>query len=371
MQDKNVNKLRNGKAHFAFNPESCVFVSANAGSGKTSLLANRVLSLLLHGVEPAKILCLTFTNAAAAEMSTRILQALGSWVMASEAELEYQVARLSGDNPAPALLANARGLFASVLEAPQGVNIQTIHGFSQSLLRRFPLEAGVSPHFTVMDGRSEQEVLAEARLRLFNNAHGSDSNIQKSLDSLAREVSESAFHKLLNEIIGNKRKFRHILQDMGGLPAIEHALCRKLKISVGATVESLLEQYFVYDERQLHALRKTANILLQSEKTIDVQTGARLADWLARPEARKGLADGYIMNFLTLEGTKRKRIFSKDALAESFLEEALLAEQERVYEFSDRMRALAIVRHSIDVLHIAEALLAGYETIKRSHAWMD
>lgn len=371
MQDKNVNKLRNGKAHFVFSPESCVFVSANAGSGKTSLLANRVLSLLLHGVEPAKILCLTFTNAAAAEMSTRILQALGSWVMASEAELEYQVAKLSGDNPAPALIARARGLFASVLEAPQGVNIQTIHGFSQSLLRRFPLEAGVSPHFTVMDGRSEQEVLAEARLRLFNNARGSDSNIQKSLDSLAREVSESAFHKLLNEIIGNKRKFRHILQDMGGLPAIEHTLCSKLNIPADATVESLLEKYFVYDERQLYALRKTADILLQSEKTLDVQTGARLADWLARPEARNGLVDGYIMNFLTLEGTKRKKIFSKDALAESFLEEALLAEQERVYEFSDRMRALAIVRHSLDVLHIAEALLAGYEAIKRSRAWMD
>ena len=371
MSNLNLNKLIEKSIKLAFNPDACVFVSANAGSGKTSLLANRVLSLLLHGVEPAKILCLTFTNAAAAEMSGRVLKALGKWVMADDIELASQVSELTNNNPSPSLLAHARGLFAHVLESPQGINIQTIHGFSQSLLRRFPLEAGISPHFTVMDSRSEQEVLSEARLRLFNNAQKSDSNIQKSLGFLAREVSESGFNKLMNEIVHNKRKFRQILQDIGSLPVIEHELYSRFKLKRNTTPESLLAEYFIYDEEQLLRLRKAVDILLQSETAVDIQTGARLADWLAREEARLELSTGYINNFLTQKYTPRKTIFSKNTLSDSLLIEELMAEQQRVYEFSGKLRALSVVRHSIDVLHVAEALLAEYEAIKRAHAWMD
>ncbi|MEQ1789750.1 MAG: double-strand break repair helicase AddA, partial [Rickettsiales bacterium] len=352
-------------------PESCVFVSANAGSGKTSLLANRVLSLLLHGVEPAKILCLTFTNAAAAEMSSRILKALGSWVMADNTELEEQVVKLTGDNPNAALLAHARGLFASVLEAPQGVNIQTIHGFSQSLLRRFPLEAGVSPYFTVMDGRSEQEVLAEARLRLFNHAQKNDSTIQQSLDSLARVVSESSFHKLINEIVDNKQKFRQIFKNFGGITEIEYVLCNKFKISINDTKETLLEKYFIYDDGQLKKLRETLEFLLKSDKDTDIKTATQLEGWLQRPEDKLELIDGYVAYFALEDGSGRKRLFTKAALTDDGLIEALLAEQKRICEFGEKLRALNVVYHTMDVSRIAEALLAEYEAIKRAHAWMD
>ena len=206
------NASRGVVAHFAFIPENSVFVSANAGAGKTSLLANRVLSLLLHGTPPSKILCLTFTNAAAAEMSQRIMKSLGIWVMADAETLKYEVAKLVGDNPSETMLARARALFAEVLEAPQGVNIQTIHGFSQSLLRRFPLEAGVSPHFTVMDARSQQEALAEARLRLFNHAKNHDKTLSQALENLAGKMAENSFHDLLYEIVANKSKFSRVFQ---------------------------------------------------------------------------------------------------------------------------------------------------------------
>ena len=218
------NASRGGVAHFAqnpeFNPENSVFVSANAGAGKTSLLANRVLSLLIHGTPPSKILCLTFTNAAAAEMSQRILKSLGKWVMADEKTLYNEVAKLVG-NPSETMLTRARSLFAEVLEAPQGVNIQTIHGFSQSLLRRFPLEAGVSPHFTVMDGRSQQEALAEARLRLFNHAKNHDKTLRQALENLAGKMAENSFHDLLHEIVNNKSKFSLIFHKTGGAAGLE------------------------------------------------------------------------------------------------------------------------------------------------------
>lgn len=371
MDINKINKLTSGNLNIAYNPDACVFVSANAGSGKTSLLASRVLSLLLHGVAPDKILCLTFTNAAAAEMSNRVLNALGGWVMADSAELMRQVSKLTNDSPSPQLLTHARSLFANVLESPQGVNIQTIHGFSQSLLRRFPLEAGVSPYFTVMDSRSEQEVLAEARLRLFNKAQNPDSQIQDSLDSLARDISEFSFHKLMNEIVSNKNKFRRLLHDKAHLSIIGDELNSLFKIKAGDSLQSLMGKYFSYDDVLLFKLRKAADILLLSEKAMDKKTGEGLALWLEQPERREKNYRDYMSVYLTSEGEARKKLFTKDALKDDLLVEALLAEQGRVIEFSDRLNALSIVRHSMDVLNIAESLLAGYTAIKNSHAWMD
>lgn len=349
----------------AYNPEVCVFVSANAGAGKTSLLTNRVLSLLLHGVEPSKILCLTFTNAAAAEMSNRILQSLGKWVMADAQTLHNEVAKLTGGNPSPDLLAHARGLFASVLESPQGVNIQTIHGFCQSLLKRFPLEAGVSPHFSVMDSRSQQEALAEARLRLFNNAKNDDKTIGQALNNLAKTVSESSFHDLIYEIIGNKRKFMQLLQTYGSLDLIEYSLSKRFAVSANDNTA------ITYTNEQTVNFRKIADILLQSDKTTDLNTGIRLADWFARPEARGELLEGYVGAFLTQKSEARKTIFTKDALKDTDLIEELLAEQQRIVEFEERRKSAAILAHSVDMLRVAEALLAQYEAIKRSHALMD
>lgn len=371
MQVNNINKLTERKMDYIYNPNACVFVSANAGSGKTSLLASRVLSLLLHGVEPAKILCLTFTNAAAAEMNNRILKALGAWVMADDAELRQSVSKLTGDNPSDVLLARARGLFAYVLDSPNGVNIQTIHGFSQSLLRRFPLEAGVAPYFTVMDGRSEQEALAEARLRLFNNAQKSDFNIQQALDSLAKLISESGFHKLMNEIIGNKQKFRSAIDNFGSVAYIQQRLYSLFRLKTGASIDKLIFDYLAYDEQFLVKLRMVADLLLRSDKKTDTETGEILAKWLASDRCNNELLADYVVYMALESGEGRKRLFTKSALTDEDLIDALFYEQKRVCEFADKQRALFIVNHTMDVLHIAEALLAEYEAIKRSHAWMD
>ncbi|WP_333665978.1 UvrD-helicase domain-containing protein, partial [Parvibaculum sp.] len=69
----------------ASHPETSVWVSANAGSGKTHALTTRVARLLLAGTEPERILCLTFTKAAAAEMSARLYKRLGGWATMADA----------------------------------------------------------------------------------------------------------------------------------------------------------------------------------------------------------------------------------------------------------------------------------------------
>ena len=132
----------------ASDPAVSAWVSANAGAGKTHVLKRRVLRILLAGTLPARILCLTYTKAAAAEMQTRVFADLSRWATASHAELEKALVGVLGRDPEPPELDKARQLFARAIEAPGGLKIQTIHSFCATVLRRFPLEAGVSPGFT-------------------------------------------------------------------------------------------------------------------------------------------------------------------------------------------------------------------------------
>ncbi|HRO13365.1 MAG TPA: UvrD-helicase domain-containing protein, partial [Amaricoccus sp.] len=135
----------------AADPAASSWVSANAGTGKTRVLTDRVARLLLSGCEPQKILCLTYTKAAAAEMQNRLFRTLGTWAMLPDAALAAALAEL-GETPA-ADLPRARTLFARALETPGGLRIQTIHAFCEALIRRFPLEAGVPPQFGVLEDR--------------------------------------------------------------------------------------------------------------------------------------------------------------------------------------------------------------------------
>ena len=95
-------------------------------------------------------------------MSTRLQSRLAAWTVVAEPTLLYDLAALSGTVPPRARLAKARRLFAEVLDAPGGLKIQTIHAFAQSLLGRFPLEAGVPPGFRLADDRASAVLLAEA-----------------------------------------------------------------------------------------------------------------------------------------------------------------------------------------------------------------
>lgn len=345
-----------------------VFVAANAGSGKTSLLTRRVLGLLLHGVEPQRILCLTFTNAAAAEMSNRILKELGRWVMADAQRLADELRVLAEREPDEALMNRARGLFAYVLESPEGVRIQTIHGFCQALLRRFPLEAEVSPHFSVMDTRSEQEMAQEAKLRLFNRANN-DKPVQDAISALAQRLGEEGFSTLLREIVQEKLAFSSLFQKPGGIEGAVSALWRRACMKEGMTLAQLVAEHFAYDEATLADLRTVAGILSQGEKT-DLTTGQGLAKWLENP-GEAALIDAYELVFLNLEHGRRERLFKKDSLTDPALVAAMIAEQERVWRFRQRRLSLELTQMSANVLMVAGSLLEIYEGLKRAHAHMD
>ncbi|MES2044935.1 MAG: double-strand break repair helicase AddA [Pseudomonadota bacterium] len=160
--DKGALPRLTGQQGLASAPHGHVWLSASAGTGKTQVLAARVFRLLLGNVDPEAILCLTFTKAGAAEMSARISQRLAAWVRMPETELFADLDAL-GEKPDDELVARARTLFAKVLDAPGGgIRIQTIHGFCQSLLSAFPVEAGLVPGFRPIEAREEAVMAREA-----------------------------------------------------------------------------------------------------------------------------------------------------------------------------------------------------------------
>ena len=147
----------------ASDPAVSAFVAASAGSGKTKLLTDRLLRLMLAGATPERIQCLTFTKAAAAEMALRLQRILGRWVTLAAAELAAELRAPARSTRPTQALPHARALFARVLDLPGGMRIGTIHAFCQSLLRRFPLEAALSPHFQLVDEYDADDALTEAR----------------------------------------------------------------------------------------------------------------------------------------------------------------------------------------------------------------
>ncbi len=187
----------------AADPALSVFVTANAGSGKTTTLVDRVARLLLQHVEPGEILCVTYTKAAAAEMQARLFAKLGGWAVADNDTLSKSLAQLDGRDPATlndAELSEARRLFARALETPGGLKIQTIHAFCEKLLRRFPLEAGVDPGFTVLENEAARALSIEAREDLARAALADpDSRLGAAYAHFAVQLDWGAFHALLAE----------------------------------------------------------------------------------------------------------------------------------------------------------------------------
>jgi ATP-dependent helicase/nuclease subunit A len=146
----------------AADPAASAWVSANAGTGKTHVLTMRVLRLLLGGTPPERILALTYTKAAAAEMSKRVFARLADWVMSDEQSLTRKLAQLLDRAPTLADMERARQLFAVTIETPGGLKVQTIHAFCERLLQRFPIEAGVPPGFAILDEQDRGALLSRA-----------------------------------------------------------------------------------------------------------------------------------------------------------------------------------------------------------------
>ncbi|HEY4848593.1 MAG TPA: double-strand break repair helicase AddA [Methylocella sp.] len=188
-----------GKQHLASNPNQSVWVSANAGSGKTHVLASRVIRLLLQGVAPARILCVTFTKAAAANMAARVFDTLALWTQLSGDKLCAQIVAFGAPVPGSHELTAARRLFARTVETPGGLKIQTIHAFCERLLHLFPFEANVPARFEVPDDLRQAELLQRARREVLARATSDKGALGAAVRRVLDECGPEGFDGLIKE----------------------------------------------------------------------------------------------------------------------------------------------------------------------------
>ena len=246
----------------ASNPAASVWVGASAGTGKTKVLTDRVLRLLLGGTAPERLLCLTFTRAAAAEMALRIARELARWTVADDEALAGALAALTGARPEQDTLDRARRLFATVLDVPDGLKIQTIHAFCQSLLRRFPLEAGVAPNFQIADERMSTELLGAARARLLGAARpGAAGTLAPALAAMTAVVGEEGFGALLATLSRERDRFAALLAGHGGIAGAVAALRDRLGVGAGVTADGVLADASAGDAFDRAALAHAARTL--------------------------------------------------------------------------------------------------------------
>src|SRR5215218_9697634 len=184
----------------ASDPAASAFVSANAGSGKTHVLVQRVIRLLLAGVPPEKILCLTFTKAAAANMAERVFTTLGHWVTLDDDALDTAIRDAGIAHHPKSLRKKARELFASALETPGGLKVQTIHALCTRLLQQFPFEANVPARFAVLDDRDQHEMMERANLGVFLEAsRNPESATGRALMTAMASAADVTFKDVVRE----------------------------------------------------------------------------------------------------------------------------------------------------------------------------
>ena len=342
----------------ASSPLDSTWLSANAGSGKTKVLTDRVARLLLRGVEPQRILCLTYTKAAASEMQNRLFGLLGKWAMLPEGDLRAALARID-EEPGDSL-ADARRLFARAIEAPGGLKIQTIHSFCAALLRRFPLEAGLSPAFTEMDDRSAHALRSDVLDAL---AEGPG---QAALGGLAAVFTGAELDDLLREICSHPRSFD------GEVPE--------------AALRAALDLPPAYDEGQLLAevcLGSEATLMdeilpyLDMGSTNDTKAAAKLRQMaFGSPDINTLTALEGV--FLTGAGAKEPFTAKIGSFPTKATQKALGALIDPLNQLMARVegartRRLGLVAYAraIALHRFARAFLPAYAQAKAARAWLD
>jgi ATP-dependent helicase/nuclease subunit A len=346
-------------------PDAQVRLSASAGTGKTQVLSARVLRLLLNGVKPESILCLTFTKAGAAEMADRIHERLGGWVTMKATELSTDLRHL-GEAHGPEMQDRARTLFARVLDARgSGLRIQTIHGFCQSLLGSFPAEAGLAPGFRAIEGREEEALGAQALADMVEGfvREGRLGDLDR-LKRTAKRLSEDATRSFL----------RRCAAHPDSMEAIGSGTGARVRAWVGlyeVEVEEMILAGCADDGFDLSALRLVRQLNAEWGTKTGLGRVAEIDAWLARSvEERSKSVEQLNLVWATKEGELRS--FSKGHVPKSDEYSDLATTLFAHFSGLVSSRQLAATTEAItDALMIGQAYARAYADAKRAAGVVD
>ncbi|MGH6791790.1 MAG: double-strand break repair helicase AddA, partial [Methyloceanibacter sp.] len=349
------------------------WVSANAGTGKTAVLVKRALRLLLAGSNPEAILCLTYTKNAAAEMQNRLLGVLADWATISSEALHKQLVDLLGRVPEAAELRTAKRLFARALEARGGLKIHTIHGFCERLLQRFPLEAGITPHFKVLDEHGAARLKQQAyEATIARAAEHRDSALGRALAKAITYTSDDYFRKVVETVLAKRGELARMVAYHEGIDdwaeAEAQALKRLFDVAEEEEESLIAAMADVLSDAEIEAALAAfaADGSTESDKKIEAGLReARSSQGEARAAALKSV-------FLKKDGEQRARICgSALARAAPAISGALDTAGGRYVALGEKLARLRVAEASGAVLAFADAIHADYERRKRAEAVLD
>tara|TARA_R110002096_G_scaffold309403_4_gene504010 strand:- start:36875 stop:40315 length:3441 start_codon:yes stop_codon:yes gene_type:complete len=357
----------------ASDPRASVWVGASAGTGKTFVLSNRVLRLMLSGSRPDKILCLTYTNTAAAEMAIRVNERLANWISLSDSKLHKELNDVLGMAPTNTQMVQARKLFAYVLDVPGGLKIQTIHSFCQSLLGRFPIEANVSPNFDLLDDITINEHLRHSQDEmLLDIDSGTNETLSDALNYLSGTLAEETFTKLMKNLTNERGGIEQLFKrNSSSFSVVSEGLKDLLGFAGGDSRETILEAAVDDTNFDRASLKVASETLLKGTKT-DIGKGELISRWLKAVDNRVEYFDEYKRAYLTGKDEFYASFMTKK-LSEDYPEiyDVISKEADRVKFVVERLKAYTLYENTITILRIGFELIKTYNRRKTNRNVVD
>ncbi len=357
----------------AADPSVSAWVSANAGTGKTHVLTTRVLRLLVAGTPPERLLCLTYTKAAAAEMSSRVFDRLSRWVTADDKHLHDALSGLLERAPTADETGRARDLFTRAIETPGGLKVQTIHAFCERLLQRFPLEASVPPGFAILDDATKASLIRAATTHVLEIAIGEPTGaLGQALATAVRYAVDDGFDRILADAMAKAdwleqaSRFEH--GALRGYDAITMLYRGSLGLDAADSADAI--QSRCANVLKAAQLTRTRDVLRGGTPS-DQDHAATIADAIAAgsDEARINALQGYL---LTSKGEPRSRLLTaKLKTANPDLAASLESAQTEFIELKQKLGCLAVADATVAVMRLAEAAMQRYHALKAQRAALD
>ncbi len=345
------------------NPLTSVWVSASAGTGKTKILTDRVLKLILNGSSPEKILCLTFTKAAAGEMLERINKELRAWHDASIESLESSLYLLLGRAPTREEIVNAKNLFHILLKSPAQIQIQTIHGFCQTLLRLFPLEASIVPGFEVIDEVRSRNLILKVSKTIFDNPLNLEE--EEALSFIETNVHETSLNVLQNKIIDSRIQFKLLIDHFSESKSYENFLKESMNITLTQ------DEYFL---EFINSLKEyAADDSEYWKKSDEYDFLLQYKNYLNQPILEQKVNFSILKSiFLTKLDKPRVKLISSKCAKEmpdfvGFIENV----QKKIVEFDQINKTFGLIRDSKYLFVLASKLITSYDSEKAKYGYLD
>jgi ATP-dependent helicase/nuclease subunit A len=352
----------------AADPNVSAWVRANAGTGKTHVLVQRILRLLLAGAAPRSILCLTFTKNAAAEMEARVLDKLGVWATADDDKLKASLGALLGRAPAPAEFETARCLFATVIDAPGGLATMTLHSFCERVLRRYSFEANVPAGFAVLTEEEAREALREATASAFASTDG---ELRDAFSAIVAYAGEEEFGRVLQAMLGQRNTLAHLFrlsEQSDPIADVRQRLRKLFGLAATDTREGLLrDAAAVLDKGSI----ERAIELLSSGSANDQEGAKRFRAVAVAPNDEARFA-ALREAFLTGKGEPRKSLMTAPTKKKAgALSDALTDAQDAFVVLDQKLCGLRVAEATEALLRLTAAIFEHYEGEKRTRGTLD